>query len=97
MKKIYLILFLLCFSITNTAYAETEFGLIDTCFSKANGPEIVSASNIDFAVQVVLNIKHYTDKIHPKGLVAFVNCKHNDINRCEPKWTWRSSEKVPMR
>ena len=86
MKKILFVLFLLCFSVTNTAYAETELPPIDTCFSQANGPDLVSTSKADFAVHVVLN------KIHLEGLVAFVNCKHQEISRCRKKWVWRSSK-----
>jgi hypothetical protein len=58
-----------------------------------NHSDTVSASKVDIAVQVASIYNNTIDK-HIRGLVASVNCKTLELNDCDPKWVWRSSEKV---
>lgn len=85
MKKIFLILFLLCFSVVNTAYAEIK-AFPATCFEQGtNGPEIVSASKMDIVAQGIDS--NFIIAINSKieGLATLTQ-KTSNWNDCDKKW-----------
>lgn len=98
MQKILFVLFLLCFSVTNTAYAVDMDRGIDSFVEKVDKPAIVSTSKALDVPCFDFGIKGYRAyKLERLGSVSQFHIGNFLVNSIVGKWVWRSSLKDPIR
>lgn len=93
MKRFLLVLFLLCFSVTNTAFAvDRPIGDGFNCLQVASGPDLVSTSKALDAILFDFGIKDYRAYMLERlGSVSRLCIKEFQVSGIRKKWVWRSS------